>query len=88
MSSEIPKGNTLAIDGVWVIEGLNRKVRIEQGIAAPVGVGAKSGGASVWYSYYSRGTRGQEYLGFSIAGSVGAGFEIGEYNEVWTEYLN
>ena len=58
-----------------------------QGISASVGAGAKSGGATVWYSYYSRGTRGQEYLGFSIAGSVGFGFEIGEYNEVWTQYL-
>jgi hypothetical protein len=72
--------------GVWRASS-NQLDGPAQGIAASVGVGAKSGGATVWYSYYSRGTRGQEYLGFSIAGSVGIGFEIGEYNEVWTQYL-
>lgn len=57
-----------------------------QGIAASIG-GTYSGGAGVWYSYYSPGTRGQEYMGFTITGGAGLGLEIGEYNEVWTEYL-
>lgn len=57
-----------------------------QGIAASLG-GTYSGGAGVWYSYYSPGTRGQEYLGFTITGGAGLGLEVGEYNEVWTEYL-
>lgn len=72
--------------GVWRAPA-NQLAGPSQGIAVSAGAGAKSAGASVWYSYYSPGTRGQEYLGFSIAGSVGFGFEIGEYNEVWTQYL-
>ena len=49
--------------------------------------GAVSGGAGVWYSYYTPQTRGQEYMGLTVSGGAGLGVEIGEYNEVWTEML-
>lgn len=57
-----------------------------QGLAASVG-GGVSGGVGVWYSYYQPSTRGQKYIGMTMAVSAGLGVEIGEYNEVWTELL-
>jgi hypothetical protein len=40
----------------------------------------------VWYSYYTPGTIGQQYLGLTVTGGGGIGFEVGEYNEVYTKF--
>lgn len=54
-----------------------------QGIATSVGA-TYSGGAGVWYSYYTPETIGQQYLGLTVTGGGGIGFEVGEYDEVYT----
>ncbi len=84
------KGLAIGLDG-GVTVGLWRNpvpqlAGPSQGVAVSVG-GAVSGGAGVWYSYYTPQTRGQDYMGMTVSGGAGLGVEIGEYNEVWTEML-
>ena len=93
-SSGFSKGLSIGVDsginlGLW-------KGKFEsgytQGFTTSVG-GVISAGAGVWYTYYDtkypNSNRGQERLaGLTFSAGVGAGAEIGEYNEVGTKLLN
>ncbi|MFK8049532.1 MAG: hypothetical protein AB8B81_13995 [Halioglobus sp.] len=60
-----------------------------QGYVGAVSAGVAGGGAGIWSDYYtpkrSDGSNQPHFVGISITGGVGAGFEIGEYGEVYTE---
>lgn len=88
----LTKGISVAADGsitvgLWAGEF---KTSYAQGyvVSFPVGWGI-DGGVGVWSDYYTPkradGLNQPHFIGLSASFGVGSGFEIGEYNEVWTK---
>jgi len=90
-SYTLSKGLSAGVDGsatIGVWKGAF-KSSASQGYVGAVSAGVAGGGAGVWSDYYTPkrpgGSNQPHFVGFSITGGVGAGFEIGEYGEAYTE---
>ena len=88
----LTKGVSVAADGsitvgLWAGEF---KTGYAQGyvVSFPVGWGI-DGGVGIWSDYYTPkradGLNQPHFIGLTASFGVGSGFEIGEYNEVWTK---
>jgi hypothetical protein len=91
----LTKGASVAADGsitvgLWAGEF---KTSYSQGyvVSFPVGYGI-DGGVGIWSDYYTPkradGLNQPHFIGITASFGVGSGFEIGEYNEVWTKVKN
>jgi hypothetical protein len=82
-ATSLAKGATLAIDGGFTLGAWGSGFDgYSQGYVASV----EGVGVGVWSSYYDASAGPPRVLGFTVGAGIGAGFEIGEYNEVHTEY--